>query len=182
MDILLHTELNQTIFVLDEQLQESWHQAPDNEGIITHSVCSLMIYTKCCKLVCNNILWSSKFIKMCSYKWWMSTQNFLILEMFEKGSVNLHGFQFTSSKLRIKSYILHFDDLKYQLLANKMIKILVKVLVTKIVIYLDKLSFSELILILLCILNIYLFDAYQFSHCYFEIFSATLAFHEFSQR
>ena len=38
----------------------------------------------------------------------------------------------TSLTLHIKYYILYFDDIKYQLLANKMIKILV-VLVTKIV-------------------------------------------------
>ena len=43
-------------------------------------------------------------------------------------------------------------------------------------------QFSELILTLLCIVNIYLFDAYQFSLCCFEIFSTTLTFHEFSQR
>ena len=78
-------------------------------------------------------------------------------------------------------YILHFDDQKYQLLANKMIKILV-VLATKIVALFWQIQISELILALLCIVNIYLFGAYQFSLCCFEGFSTTLAFHEFSQR
>ena len=34
MDVHLHAKLNQTTFVLEEQLRESWHQAPDNECII----------------------------------------------------------------------------------------------------------------------------------------------------
>ena len=36
MDVHQLELLNQTTFVLEEQIQESWHQAPDNEGIISY--------------------------------------------------------------------------------------------------------------------------------------------------
>ena len=44
MDEAQHTQLNQNTFYHEEQLRESWHQAPDNDGIIRQNSEWISIY------------------------------------------------------------------------------------------------------------------------------------------